>query len=290
MLARTQRGLRRARTRTRSALTPASSTGWTRNKLVAALAFALAAVLLFLGGLGLAVYYLLHTPHDASTRPDGSAQHAKLVSTARRGTVRYAEDRLAARPMRTVGLDAAQPGPVSTRDPGVIVLPKPTGVGPTGVPTGYPRTPAGALAQLAALDQAAMQTGSLSGVRAVISGWAARGGPTPESWSGVQAMADFLSAAGLSGGGSGQLAIVVTPLMGLIKGTVGAGFVIPCVDFQFDVTLNSTQHVAVADCQRMLWQRGRWVIGPGKEPADPPSVWAGTDLAISVGYRDLVHG
>jgi hypothetical protein len=103
-------------------------------------------------------------------------------------------------------------------------------------------------------------------------------------------MASFLTAAGLSGGGSAQLALVVTPLMGLIKGTIGADFVVPCIDFQFDATLQATQHVASADCQRMVWQTDRWVIGPGAEPADPPSVWADTDTAIQVGYQDLRNG
>jgi hypothetical protein len=197
---------------------------------------------------------------------------------------------LAAKAMPNVGIDGAQPGPVSTRNPGVINLPKPTSTGPAGVPTGFPHTPAGALAQMAAIDQTAMQSGTLAGVRAVIAAWAAPGGPTPETWSGVAAMADFLNAAGLSGGGSSQLALVVTPLMGLIKGSVGSDFVIPCVDFQFDATLSSTQHVAEADCERMVWQDDRWVIGPGPEPADPPSVWADTDTAVSVGYKDLRHG
>jgi hypothetical protein len=59
---------------------------------------------------------------------------------------------------------------------------------------------------------------------------------------------------------------------------------------QFDVTLASTQHVAEADCERMVWQGERWLIGPGAEPADPPSVWADTDTAIAVGYKDLRHG
>ena len=48
----------------------------------------------------------------------------------------------------------------------------------------------------------------------------------------MQAMAEFFDAAGLSGGGSNQLAIVLTPLMGQIKGSVGPDFVIPCVDFE----------------------------------------------------------
>ena len=29
------------------------------------------------------------------------------------------------------------------------------------------------------------------------------------------------------------------------------------------------------------------MIGPGSEPATPPSVWPDTDTAITVGYRDL---
>jgi len=103
-------------------------------------------------------------------------------------------------------------------------------------------------------------------------------------------MAELLDAAGLSGGGSPQLSLVVTPLMGLIKGSVGSDFVIPCIDFEVDATLAQTQRVASADCQRMVWDTTRWVIGPGFEPATPPSVWPDTDTAIDVGYRDLRHG
>ena len=51
-------------------------------------------------------------------------------------------------------------------------------------------------------------------------------------------MSTLLNATGLSGGGSPQLAIVLTPLMGQIKGSVGPDFVVPCVDFELDVTLH----------------------------------------------------
>ena len=58
------------------------------------------------------------------------------------------------------------------------------------------------------------------------------------------------------------------PKMGLIKGTVGDDFVIPCIDFIITATTASgqSQQVAAADCQRMVWQDGRWVIGEGEEP------------------------
>jgi hypothetical protein len=125
------------------------------------------------------------------------------------------------------------------------------------------------------------------------------GGPTASSWSVIAGLTSLLASAGLSGGGSTQLAVVLTPLMGLVKGTVGADFVVPCIDFELDVTLAQTARGATADCQRMVWNPtptnptaragGRWLIGPGTEPATPPSVWPDTDVAISVGYRDLLR-
>jgi hypothetical protein len=266
-----------------------------RNKLLALLGAAAVAGLLLVAGLALALYYTVHpgghssAPHPTGsqpTRPAGSG----AATTAPANRLRSRQDALAAKPMPSVDLAAAEPDSVSTRDPGTLVIPTATRTGPGEVPTGFGHTPAGALAQLAAIDQTAMQSGSLPGVRAVITAWAAPGGPTAQTWSGVQAMAGFPDAAGLSGAGSPQLSLAVTPLMGLVKGSVGADFVVPCVDFEFDATLTQTQRVAVADCQRMIWQGDRWVIGPGAEPATPPSVWPDTDTAISVGYQDLRHG
>jgi hypothetical protein len=124
-------------------------------------------------------------------------------------------------------------------------------------------------------------------VRRVIAEWAASGGPTGETWSGVQGMSQFLTAAGLSSAGSPELAIVVRPAMGLIKGTVGPDFAVVCVDNEFTVTLVETARAAVADCQRMVWTDGRWMIGAGAEPALGPSIWPGTDAAVAAGYRDL---
>ncbi|PZS24196.1 MAG: hypothetical protein DLM61_22805 [Pseudonocardiales bacterium] len=190
--------------------------------------------------------------------------------------------------MPTVDDGASHPGPVSTNDPGTpITLPAATSSGPAKVPAGFPHTPQGAMAQLAAIDQTALQSGTLAGAREVIQGWAMPGGPTTSSWSGVQAMAEFFDAAGLSGGGSNQLAIVATPLMGQVKGSVGPDFVVPCIDIEVDVTLQQTSRGAAADCQRMVWNGTRWMVGPGGEPAPVPSVWPDTDTAISVGYRDL---
>ena len=258
---------------------------WTRNKLLALLAGAVLVVVLLLAGVGLAVWYAL-TPEDPSAATSPGAATADKAVPPSAGTDPR-RDALAAAPMPTAGQSDAMPGPLSTRDPGVIELPRATGTGPAEVPTGFPHTPEGALAQLAAIDVTAMQTGSIAGVQDVIRGWAAPGGPTTQSWTGTRGMAHMLSSAGLSGGGSPQLAVVVRPAMGLIKGTVGPDFAVVCVDYEFTVTLARTARIAIADCQRMVWDTDRWLIGPGPEPAPAPSVWPGTDLAIEVGYQDL---
>jgi hypothetical protein len=270
---------------------------WSRRKMIALLAMAALTVAVLIAGLALAVAHALNPTHDGADAGNaggsiGSAAGPApaAVGTGPRATA-DARDALAARPMPAVPESASHPAPVSDRDRGPpIVLPPATVTGPAGVPTGFPHTPEGAMAQLAAIDQTALQSGSLSGARAVIAAWALPGGPTTSSWSGVRAMSTLLSATGLSGGGSSQLAVVLTPLMGQIKGSVRPDFVVPCVDFELDVTLEQTARGATADCQRMVWHGDRWMIGSGDEPAQPPSVWPDTDLALDVGYRDLRHG
>jgi hypothetical protein len=238
------------------------------------------------------VYYALRPAHHGA---DGGNATTTTNTTSDRtgsgdGGGHDARDALAAKPMPHVDDAASHPSAVSMSAPGTpILLPAATRVGPAGVPTGYPHTPEGAMAQLAAIDQVALQSGSLGTAREVITQWAMSGGPTAASWSGVQALTSLLTDTQTAG--TAQLAIVFTPLMGQIKGTVGPDFVAPCIDFELDVTLTQTARGAVADCQRMVWQPeakgGRWMVGPGAEPATPPSVWPDTDLAISVGYRDL---
>jgi hypothetical protein len=263
-----------------------SAVVWSRPKLLGLLAATTAVVMLLLTGLVLVAIDAVgtsetNTPESASStrgavHGDGSDALGPppVVGDGNAAGEVAVRDKLAARPMAAVPESASHPAPVSLTDPGPpLLLPSSNGTGPAGVPSGYPHTPEGALAQLAAIDQTALP-----------------GGPTTSSWSGVAAMARLLTAAGLSGGGSPQLSILATPLMGLIKGTVGPDFVIPCIDFELDVTLTSTARGAVADCQRMVWQAGHWWIGPGPEPAGGPSVWPDSDLAVQVGYRDLRRG
>ncbi|SOC49470.1 hypothetical protein SAMN05660748_2197 [Blastococcus aggregatus] len=257
-----------------------SSAGeWGPARLLTLLVGSALGALAVLAGLVLTV---ITTFTDAGPGPAGAAP--QLTAPA---TDLSRHDALAAAPMPHAEPEAALPGPLATEAAGVMELPRPTGVGPAEVPTGFPRTSEGALAQLAAIDVTAMESGSVDGVRRVIAEWAAPGGPTPETWSGVDGMARMLSAAGLSSAGSPQLAIVVRPLMGLIKGTVGPDFAVVCVDFEFTVAVEQTSRIAIADCQRMVWTVDRWLIASGPEPAPAPSVWPGTEAAVAAGYRDL---
>ena len=261
---------------------------WGRAKVLALLVAGALAGLLLLTGLGLALYYAI-APSPAVGNKASTVPSQKAAAGSRRpgDLERTRRDDLAAAPMPPGSANDAQPSVLSTRDPGFIVLPKATTVGPVGVPAGFAHTPAGALAQLAAIDTAALDSASVGGARAVIDHWAAAGGPTSVTWSGVRAMADFLSAAGLSAGKPPDLALVATPLMGLVKATDGGDWALACVDFEVDATLAQTARVAVADCQRMAWAGNRWVIGPGAEPAPAPSIWPGTDASIDAGYKEL---
>ncbi|MGE3412901.1 MAG: hypothetical protein AB7L91_11820 [Dehalococcoidia bacterium] len=250
-------------------------TEWTRRRLQVLLGVAVVVVLgLVAGGVWSVVSMLTGTgaSGDAGSEADLSAQ-----------------DRLANEQLPEAPLEAAQPGSLSSGETGTIQIPPPMEVGEVGVATGFPQTPEGALAQLAAIDSTALSSASVRVAQDVITEWAAPGGPTAESWSGVQGLAALLESAGLSSDAQNTITIAVEPKMGFIKGTVGDDFVIPCIDFIITATTSAgqPQQVAAADCQRMVWQDDRWVVGEGEEPAPAPSLWPGSQASFDAGYQWL---
>ncbi|MEP9385537.1 hypothetical protein [Nocardioides sp. KR10-350] len=259
------------------------STEWTRLRLQMLLGGAVVVVLGLLFGAGWSVVSMLTgSPGGDSSAGSGS------------GSGLSAEDRLADKALPTAPVEAAQPGgDLSTGKTSTLQIPPPMQVGDVGVATGYPHTPQGALAQMAAIDSTALSSASVQVAQDVISKWAAPGGPTAETWSVVQGVADLLGSAGLSADARNGITIGVEPKMGFIKGTVGSDFVVPCVDFIITATLpgGQSQQVAAADCQRMVWQDdpagGRWVIGPGEEPSPAPSLWPGSQASVDAGYQWL---
>lgn len=259
------------------------STEWTRLRLQMLLGGAVVVVLGLLFGAGWSVVTML-TGDPAGDSSAGSGS----------GSGQSAEDRLADKALPTAPVEAAQPGgDLSTGKTSILQIPPPMQVGDVGVATGYPHTPQGALAQMAAIDSTALSSASVQVAQDVISKWAAPGGPTAETWSVVQGVADLLGSAGLSADARNGITIGVEPKMGFIKGTVGSDFVVPCVDFIITATLpgGQSQQVAAADCQRMVWQNdpagGRWLIGPGEEPSPAPSLWPGSQASVDAGYQWL---
>ncbi|WP_300644542.1 hypothetical protein [Nocardioides sp.] len=250
-------------------------TEWTRRRLQILLGSVVVVVLaMAAGGLWSVVSMLSGSSAGGATGSD-SAQSD--------------QDQLAAKQLPEAPLEAAQPGSLSSGETGTIEIPAPMEVGEVGVATGFPHTPEGALAQLAAIDTTALTSASVRVAQEVITAWAAPGGPTAESWSGVQGLAALLESAGMSSEAQNTITIGAEPKMGFIKGTVGDDFVIPCIDFIITATTSAgpPQQVAAADCQRMVWQDGRWVIGEGEEPAPAPSLWPGSQASFDAGYQWL---
>jgi hypothetical protein len=185
-------------------------------------------------------------------------------------------------------IDGAQPAPLSVGTTGTIRIPQPSTLGDVQVGTGFPESSEGALAQLIAVDRRAIESASVVTAQDVIRAWAAPGGPSPESWSGVAAVQTLLEAAGLPATGSTDLAIQLNPAMGLIQ-DAGVGRATVCVDFILTASASGSQpdRVAAADCQRMTWRGNRWAIARGEEAASTPSLWPGTQASYDVGYQWL---
>lgn len=251
---------------------------WTRRKLQVLLGIAALIVCALVAGAAVSVAAMLRG--DSPGSPPAAGFDGPLRSSS--------EDELARASLPAAALEDAQPGPVSSATTGTITLPTAHALGPVDVPTGYPHTPAGALAQLISIDRAAIEPAQVARAQEVIGGWAAPGGPSPESWSGVAAVAALLTSAGAPATGATDMRIRMEASMGFIKGTVGADFVVPCVDFVVTASTDrGSTEVAVADCQRMVWSEGRWMIGPGAEPAPAPSLWPGSQASIDAGYQWL---
>lgn len=141
------------------------------------------------------------------------------------------------------------------------------------------------MAQLIAIDQRAIGSGSLVTAQDVITAWAEPGGPTAETWSVVAAVRMLLESAGLPANGSGDMVISLDPQMGFIRDTTPERTT-ACVDFILSVSVRNAEptQIAAADCQHMTWQGDRWVIGPGPEPDQSPSLWPGTQESYDAGY------
>ncbi len=265
---------------------------WGRPRLLATLAAGIVAALLFVAGLGLALVYGLR-----SAGGDPPTQVAATTVDAA-GTGPTHRDQVAAQPMLQVAPEDARRGvPAALAGP-VIQVPVATGAGPAQVPTGFPRTPEGAVGQLAAIETTVLQGMSIPQANQVYDRWALPGGTGVANWALTKNVQNFLASAGQGQNKDATVAVTATPAAGQVKGTDGADWVLACVLLDVRATITAEARIGYGYCERMQWHPsdggaettagGRWMIAPGAPAAPAPSTWPGTDLAFKAGWRTWV--
>ena len=235
-----------------------------------------------------AVYAVVWTVRTATAPADPVRGPLRVDDAA---TPEQRRDAIAAAPMTAVDPSAATGGAPATTPAPTMVLPVPTGVGAADVPTGYPHTPPGAVAQLAAITTSVVSAMSLQHATAVHRGWAAPGAPPAQDWVMTRNVQAFLAAAGLptTAGAPGAL-VVADPVAVQVKGVDGPDWVLACVLLDVQATLTAHARIGYGHCERLQWDApsARWVIAPGAQPATAPSTWPGTQAALDAGWVTLV--
>ena len=255
--------------------------GWGRGRLLAVFAGLVCGVVVLVAGLGYAVVLAVRPD-----RPDRSPAGA-----GGRGVVRpVGRDQIAAAPMLAVASSDALPAAPAATLAAPVVVPAATSSGPAGVPTGFPRTPQGALGQLAAIDATVLEAMSIAAADAVYRAWAMPGGVGVARWQVTGSVQAFLGATGMGSDKDLTVVIRMTPAGVIVKGVDGPDWTLACVLFQVQASWVGSGRVGYGDCQRMQWDTptGRWMIGPGVAPVRAPSVWPGSDLAARAGWRRWV--
>jgi hypothetical protein len=257
--------------------------GWDRRRLLLVLACVVAAVMLLLLGLGYAVYFALTSASGTAT-PVPTAVSARPASgpQAARGEAR--RDEIASARMLAVGPgDSRASTPAAVAGP-TMIIPVSTRQGPASVPAGFPRTPEGAVAQLAAIETTVLQGMSIAAANQVYDQWALPGGVGVAGWEITQDVQVFLTTAQMGSEKDMASSVVATPAEAQVKGTDGTDWVLACVLLDMRATITADARMGYGYCERMQWRR-RWMIAPGRPPTRAPSTWPGSELSIKAGWR-----
>lgn len=243
----------------------------------------LSGVLLVGGVLLYGLGYTLVSSFSAGTAPDIvlNDAHPDADPSQRR-------DLIAAAPMAEVAEDAGITPGVAISMPPATRLPAATTVGASGVSSGFPRTPEGAAAQLAAIEVRVLAAMSLPLATEVYRDWAMPGGVGAADWSQTCNVQSFLTHARQSSNmlDPGTL-VSVTPAAIQIKGADGPDWVVACVLLDVRAALKAEARMGYGTCERMQWTGDRWLIGPGAPPAPAPSTWPGSDASVEAGWQPV---
>jgi hypothetical protein len=170
----------------------------------------------------------------------------------------------------------------------MMEIPPSTVIGPAGVPTGFPHSHEGAVGQLAAIGVTVLQGMSIPHTNDVYWRWALPGGVGVERWQMTANVQAFLAAAQMGQEKDLSASVVAVPAAGQVKGVDGPDWLVACVLFEIRATITVEARMGYGYCERMQWQKGRWMIAPGPPPATPPSTWPGSELSIKAGWRSWI--
>ena len=267
-------GAMQSRSTGRSGQETSGVSEWSRGRLITILAGAVVVAVALLVGLGFAIYLAVSglNGDDAATSDVTTGETER--STVARGASH--RDEIAAEPMLSVPEGAAFPqdpndpdaGGDGDADQGSIKVPTGTGInGPGLVMTGFPRTPEGAIGQLAQIDTAVLQSMSLQTAQEVYASWALPGGVGADDWWITSSVEAFLGSSEMGSVKSATASVAVEPAAALVKGTDGPDWATVCVLMKVTATYRSEGHAAFGHCERMQWVGGRWMLAPGAPPA-----------------------
>lgn len=260
-------------------------------------AIGLVLVVLASGGVFAVLRWTGVTGHHSATSPSGQGSAtSQVVVSAPAGMsaaqLRAAEDKIANAPMpqgESSNLDPANFAPQMEVNATTPSLALPTSTRQVaGVASGFPKTPQGAVAQLAAMDVAAYTNFSTDAGRSVYTQFAMPGAVDIDQWNPTKVVLKYYSDNPNTNPGTMQASY--TPVQGVIKGTVGDGFAVVCVNGRVAYSYNGQSANAAAwDCARMQWSsdQQQWMLAAGGSPAQAPLTWPRDDLSYQAGFRDL---
>lgn len=232
-------------------------------------------------------------PADAGPRPTDSANDAGAPGrSGDAGSGPAAEARLARAPMLDLPISAVSPRRLSTRTAGPpITLPEPEQAVGTLVPTGFPETPEGGLAQLVELMRVGVAGYDPQSWARAYASLTEPGAVPPTQTRVSQDMVDLRRGANFAPTGPLRdgMRISWTPTSAMVKGTTADGsYTVACVLGEFVADYDGRVVTAgYGTCLPMRRVDDQWRVASGPTAAAAPLAWPGSDEAVSAGWRDI---
>lgn len=239
------------------------------------LLLAIGVIVVIVAGLVSAIYFAISDSREVSD-PAPTSSNGPVGSKERR-------DQIAAAEMYATNRDDALGGSPALGEVESMRIPVGGGVGPLGVPSGFPATAEGAAAQMAEILISVLQRMEIAHGQAVQQQWFEEP-DTEQTWPVLLIVQQFLGAGQLTDGLPPGATLGIRPAAAQLKGSDGADWHVVCVLLDVTYTYRSQERLAYGHCERMVWAEDRWVIAEGEHPVPAPSTWPGTELAAEAGW------